>query len=189
MSKDSLETSPRVLPLGLVVWFTGRPAAGKSTLAVALQERLAARGLATFVLDGDILRQGLCADLGFSRADRSENIRRVGELAAILAKAGLVTIVAFISPYADDRDRARAASPQGRFLEVYLSATLEACESRDPKGNYAKARAGLIKGFTGIDDPYEPPQAPDLALPTHELTKQECLDLLEDLLRRRGLVP
>jgi adenylyl-sulfate kinase len=176
------------LPTGLVVWLTGRPAAGKSTLAAALQERLAVRGIASFVLDGDVVRQGLCADLGYSREDRRENIRRVGELASLLAKAGLVAIVAFISPYAEDRARARAAAPGGRFLEVYLSATLEACESRDPKGNYAKARAGLIKGFTGVDDPYEAPQAPDLTLPTHELDKERCLALLEEALTGRGLL-
>jgi adenylyl-sulfate kinase len=172
-----------------VIWFTGRPAAGKSTLATALHERLTGQGVASFVLDGDVVRQGLCADLGFSREDRRENIRRVGELASLLAKAGLVAIVAFISPYAEDRARARAAAPDGRFLEIYLSATLEACEGRDPKGNYARARAGLIKGFTGIDDPYEEPRAPDLALPTHELSARECLARLDELLRGRKLIP
>jgi adenylylsulfate kinase-like enzyme len=105
-----------------------------------------------------------------------------------MAKAGLVTVVALISPYAEDRARARAAAPGGRFLEIYLSATLEICEKRDPKSNYAKARTGFIKGFTGIDDPYEEPEGPDLALPTHELNKAACLDRLEELLRRVGLI-
>ncbi len=181
--RDNLNSGPTVLTMGLVVWFTGRPAAGKSTLAAALHERLAGMGIASFVLDGDVVRQGLCSDLGFSREDRRENIRRVSEVAAVMAKAGLVTLVAFISPYAEDRARARGAAPEGRFLEVYLNATLEACESRDPKGNYAKARAGAIKGFTGIDDPYEPPRNPELTLPTHELDLETCLQRLEEMVK------
>jgi adenylyl-sulfate kinase len=163
---------------GGVVWLTGLSGSGKSTLAAELERRLVALGRPVYVLDGDKVREGLCSDLGFSPEHRKENIRRVAEVAALFADAGLVCIVAFISPYRADRDRARSLLAEGRFTEVYLSAPLEACEERDPKGLYAKARAGLVKEFTGITAPYEPPLKPELELRTDKLSIEECASKL-----------
>jgi adenylyl-sulfate kinase len=158
------------------VWLTGLSGSGKTTLATALESELKRRGRPVCVLDGDHLRRGLCSDLGFSPEDRSENIRRVGEVARLLADAGLICITAFISPYQRDRDRARAAAPPGRFLEIYLSAPLEVCERRDPKGLYARARAGTLKEFTGISAPYEPPVRAELELRTDQLSVAQCVE-------------
>ncbi len=151
---------------GLTVWLTGLSASGKSTIAAELERRLVASGRPAYLLDGDNLRHGLNVDLGFSSADRAENVRRVGEVAKLLADAGVVAIVAAISPYQEDRDRIRAAHRQAglRFVEVFVDTPLEVCESRDPKGLYARARAGEIIGFTGVDDPYEPPESPEIVL-------------------------
>ena len=160
---------------GGVVWLTGLSGSGKSTIAGELERRLLALGRPVWVLDGDKVREGLCSDLGFSPEHRKENIRRVAEVARLFADAGLICIVAFISPYRADRDRARWLLPAGRFIEVYLSAPLEACELRDPKGLYAKARAGLVKDFTGITAPYEVPLKPELELRTDKLTVEECV--------------
>lgn len=160
---------------GGVVWLTGLSGAGKSTIAGELERRLLALGRPVWVLDGDKVREGLCSDLGFLPEHRKENIRRVAEVARLFADAGLICIVAFISPYRADRDRARSLLPAGRFIEVYLSAPLEACERRDPKGLYAKARAGLVKDFTGITAPYEAPLKPELELRTDKLTVEECI--------------
>ena len=161
---------------GGVLWLTGLSGAGKSTLAFALEKELFSRGYQVFVLDGDNVRRGLNADLGFEHADRTENIRRVGEVAALFADAGFICISAFISPYRADRDAARSAA-QGRFHEVFLDVDLETCERRDPKGLYKKARAGEIADFTGISAPYEPPEHPDLSVPTG------CLDVSASLAR------
>ena len=152
--------------VGATVWFTGLSGSGKSTVAVEVERQLIAAGRAAYLLDGDNLRHGLNADLGFSAADRTENIRRVGEVARLFADAGVVALVPVISPYAADRDRARSVHEAAglRFVEVWVDTPLAVCEERDPKGLYAKARAGEIKGFTGIDDPYEPPARPDLRL-------------------------
>jgi adenylylsulfate kinase len=160
------------------VWLTGLSGAGKSTMAAELERRLWHQGRRAFVLDGDRMRQGLCSDLGFSPADRKENIRRIAEVARLFAEAGLICIVAFISPYRADRARARSLLPTGRFIEVYLSAPLEVCERRDPKGLYARARAGLVKEFTGVSAPYEPPLEPELELRTDILSIEECASLL-----------
>jgi len=151
---------------GATVWFTGLSGSGKSTVAVELERALAAAGRPAYLLDGDNLRHGLNADLGFSAADRSENIRRVSEVARLFADAGVVALVPVISPYRADRDRARAIHEAVGvpFVEVFVDTPLDVCEARDPKGLYAKARAGEIKGFTGIDDPYEAPVHPDLRL-------------------------
>ena len=173
---------------GTVIWLTGLSAAGKSTLANALHDRLAALNVASVVLDGDLIRQGLCSDLGFSRQDRRENIRRVGEVAALMAIAGLLAITAFISPYVDDRAQARAAAPKGRFIEIYLATPLDICEQRDPSGLYQKARSGQLKCFTGIDDPYEPPKDPDLLIANHEQSVDQCVDCILDLLQNKGLL-
>jgi adenylyl-sulfate kinase len=163
---------------GGVVWLTGLSGAGKSTVAAEFERRLLALGRPAWVLDGDKVREGLCSDLGFSPEHRKENIRRVAEVARLFADAGLICIVAFISPYRADRDRARSLLPAGRFIEVYLSAPLEVCERRDPKGLYAKARAGLVKDFTGITAPYEPPLKPELELRTDKFTLDECVSTL-----------
>jgi bifunctional enzyme CysN/CysC len=151
---------------GAVIWLTGLSGSGKSTVAVEVERLLVASGRAAYLLDGDNLRHGLNGDLGFSAEDRSENVRRVGEVAALFADAGVVAVVPLISPYRADRDRARrrAAVAGAPFLEVHLDVPLEVCESRDPKGLYARARAGELSGMTGIDDPYERPSAPELVL-------------------------
>jgi bifunctional enzyme CysN/CysC len=151
---------------GAVVWLTGLSGSGKSTVAVEVERLLVASGRAAYVLDGDNLRHGLNGDLGFGAEDRSENVRRVGEVAALFADAGVVAVVPLISPYRADRDRARrrAAVAGVPFLEVHLDVSLEVCETRDPKGLYARARAGELTGMTGIDDPYERPLVPELVL-------------------------
>ena len=151
---------------GATVWLTGLSGSGKSTVAVALERLLVAAGRPAYRLDGDNLRHGLNADLGFSAADRDENVRRAGEVARLLADAGVVAIVPLISPYRAGRDRARAlhAADGIPFVEVFVDTPIEECERRDPKGLYAKARAGEITGFTGVDDPYEAPTAPELVL-------------------------
>jgi bifunctional enzyme CysN/CysC len=151
---------------GATVWFTGLSGSGKSTVAVEVERAVVAGGRAAYLLDGDNIRHGLNADLGFSAADRTENIRRIGEVARLFADAGVVALVPVISPYRADRDRARAIHEAVglRFLEVFVDTPLDVCEARDPKGLYAKARAGEIRGFTGIDDPYETPEHPDLRL-------------------------
>lgn len=151
---------------GTTVWFTGLSGSGKSTVAAEVERSLVTAGRPAYLLDGDNLRHGLNADLGFSAADRTENIRRVGEVARLFADAGVVALVPVISPYRADRDRVRAIHEAAglQFVEVFVDTPLELCESRDPKGLYAKARAGEIVGFTGIDDPYEAPERPDLRL-------------------------
>jgi len=165
-------------PAGGVVWLTGLSGSGKSTVSAELERRLLDLGRPVWVLDGDKVREGLCSDLGFSPEHRKENIRRVAEVARLFADAGLICIVAFISPYRADRERARSLLPAGRFVEVYLSTPLEVCERRDTKGLYAKARAGLVKEFTGITAPYEVPLEPELELRTDKLTLDECVSTL-----------
>jgi bifunctional enzyme CysN/CysC len=151
---------------GATVWFTGLSGSGKSTLANTVAARLLDLGRAVYVLDGDNVRHGLCADLGFSAADRAENVRRLGEVAALLADGGLTVLVPVISPYRAGRERARAvhAAAGLPFTEVHVDTPLDVCEQRDPKGLYARARAGELTGMTGIDDPYEPPAAPDVRI-------------------------
>jgi adenylyl-sulfate kinase len=151
---------------GTTVWMTGLPASGKSTVAAAIEAHLVGQGRAAYVLDGDNLRHGLNGDLGFSAQDRAENVRRTAEVAALLTDAGVVVLVALVSPYRADRAAARAAHERHGlpFLEVYVSTSLEECERRDPKGLYARARAGELPGLTGVDDPYEPPEAPDVVV-------------------------
>jgi adenylyl-sulfate kinase len=160
---------------GCVVWITGLSGSGKSTISTALERRLFAAGNQVYVLDGDVLRGGLNQDLGFSPEARKENIRRAAHVAALLADAGLICIAAFISPYRSDRDLARSLVPPGRFLEVHLDVPVSVCERRDPKGLYAKARAGLIKDFTGVSAPYEAPLRPEVDLKTDRLSVDECV--------------
>ncbi len=163
---------------GCVVWLTGLSASGKSTIATELERELFNRGQHAYVLDGDNMRHGLCSDLGFSPQDRKENIRRVGEVARLLADAGIICITAFISPYRSDRELARTIAPPGKFIEVYLNAPLAVCEQRDPKGLYARARTGEIKEFTGISAPYEPPLEPEIVLQTGKLDVSESVSAL-----------
>ena len=149
---------------GAMLWFTGLSGAGKSTVANTVDHLLHSKGVRTYVLDGDNIRMGLNKNLGFSAEDRAENIRRIGEVAKLFVNAGMITSTAFISPYREDRDKVRELMADGEFIEVYVNASLETCEARDPKGLYKKARAGEIKNFTGIDDPYEAPENAELIL-------------------------
>lgn len=149
---------------GAVLWFTGLSGCGKSTISNTVDHLLHQKKIHTFVLDGDNVRLGLNKNLGFSAEDRAENIRRIGEVSKLFASAGIVTLSAFVSPYRADRDAVRELLDEGQFVEIFVDASLETCEARDPKGLYKKARAGEIKGFTGIDDPYEAPQEPELTL-------------------------
>lgn len=165
------------------LWITGLSASGKSTLARGVAKSLQASGLACKIVDGDELRHGLCAGLGYSRADRHENIRRAAEVCRILNAAGVIAITALISPYREDREMAHRIVGAGAFLEIWLSAPLDACEQRDPKGLYRQARAGKIEGFTGIDDPYEPPISPHLELETHRIDVPDSVARIEALLR------
>lgn len=169
-----------------VVWFTGLSGSGKSTLAGALDERLLAMGRHACLLDGDNIRHGLNADLGFGDADRIENIRRIGEVCRLMADAGLIVLTAFISPFRADRERVRDLVGADRFVEVHVDAPLDVCESRDPKGLYRKARAGQIRDFTGIDSAYEPPAEPEIRLDTAVEEMPACVDRLLDYLDRRG---
>ncbi len=169
---------------GQVIWLTGLSGAGKSTIAMALERRLFDDGRQVYVLDGDIVRTGLCQDLGFSSEDRSENIRRIGEVARIMANSGLCVIVAFISPFRVDRDRVRDAMPEDCFIEVYVNASLEVCQKRDTKGLYARAIRGEIADFTGISSPYEPPVSPEVELNTARLSETEAVDRLVSFLNQ-----
>lgn len=170
------------------LWFTGLSAAGKSTLANALCHALHEQGVRSYVLDGDNIRHGLNKDLGFSAADRTENIRRIGEVAKLFVDAGLIAITAFISPFANDRDTARKMLKEGEFLEVYVKCAITECERRDPKGIYKKAREGQIKEFTGISSPYEEPLNPELVLDTETMNLQECIALLLEYLADRAYI-
>jgi len=175
---------------GATVWLTGLSGSGKSTVAGEIERQLVARGVATYSLDGDNLRHGLNGDLGFSAADRVENVRRVAEVARLLADAGFVALVPVISPYRAGRDKARQLHHDAdlTFLEVFVDAPLDVCEARDPKGLYARARAGEVKGFTGIDDPYEPPAHPDLVIATDRQPAEELAALVVALLSDLGVV-
>jgi len=174
----------------VVVWFTGLSGSGKSTLANELDWRLMERGVNSYVLDGDNIRHGLNGDLGFSPADRSENIRRIGEVARLFLDAGTIVLTAFISPYRADRDRVRDLMERDSdFLEVYVKTPLEVCEERDPKGLYRRARAGEIPDFTGVSAPYEAPTAPEITLDTTHDDVSTCVDALIDALVDRGYIP
>ncbi len=167
-----------------ILWFTGLSGSGKTTLALELDRILFQKGWYTFVLDGDNIRHGLCADLGFSAADRAENIRRIGEVAKLFADSGCLVITAFISPYRKDRDQIRILAGD-LFHEVYIATPMEICEQRDPKGLYAKARRGEIESFTGISAPYEPPITPDLLVETSELSVEDSLQQLLEYVRKK----
>ncbi len=170
---------------GAVIWLTGLSGSGKSTLAYALERRLTELGRLTFALDGDNVRMGLCKDLGFTPEDRNENIRRIGEIAALFAEAGLLVLTSFISPYRKDRIAAKATS-DADFVEVYLDVSVDVCEKRDPKGLYKKARSGELKNFTGVSAPYEEPANPDVRVNTDTRTVDECVDKIVAHLQERG---
>lgn len=172
----------------VVLWFTGLSGSGKSTVANALEQALVAKGIHTYLLDGDNVRHGLCADLGFSEADRTENLRRVGAVAGLMVDAGLLVLSAFISPYRSQRELVKSLVPPGKFLEIHIATPLEVCEQRDVKGLYKKARAGEIRQFTGISDPYEAPLAPDLVLNTAESTLEQSVEQLLALLTHNGII-
>ncbi len=158
-------------------------------MANGVNGELHRRGVAGYVLDGDNMRHGLCRDLGFTDTDRMENIRRIGEVAKLFLDAGIITLTAFVSPFQADRDRARSLAPPGDFLEIYCAADLATCEQRDPKGLYAKARAGQIKHFTGLDSPYETPHSPELVIRTGDCSLQEGIDQVLGTLEERQLIP
>lgn len=174
---------------GAILWFTGLSASGKSTLASEVDKRLFSEGYFSYVLDGDNVRHGLNGDLGFSPEDRTENIRRVGEVAKLFAESGAIVLTAFISPYRQDRDRIREIMTRPRdFVEIHVSCPLEVCEARDPKGLYRRARSGEIRNFTGIDAPYEAPDAPEIVVETNVYEVAECADQVVRYLRDHGYI-
>src|ERR1700747_3721852 len=175
---------------GATLWFTGLSGSGKSTIAFTLEHALVQQGRLAYVLDGDNIRNGLNKNLGFSAADREENIRRIGEVAKLFADCGVITMTSFISPYRKDRDTVRALHDAGKlpFLEIHVSTPIATCEQRDPKGLYKKARAGELKGFTGIDDPYEAPVSPEITLATTATSPREAAVLLIEYLQAQGLL-
>ncbi len=172
----------------VVLWFTGLSGAGKSTVAGALEQALLKRGAHTYLLDGDNVRHGLCAGLGFSEADRNENLRRVGAVAGLMLDAGLIVLSAFVSPLRNQRDAIRASLPAGRFIEVHVATSLDVCEQRDVKGLYQKARRGEIANFTGISDPYEAPIEPEISLDSGVLSLDDSVQQLLQLLEQRGII-
>lgn len=172
----------------VILWFTGLSSAGKSTLAHALEEQLHQGGCRTFVFDGDNVRHGLCKDLGFSEADRHENIRRVGEMAKLFIETGVIALTAFISPFRADREQVRQLVPEGDFIEVYCKCSLSVCEKRDPKGLYQRARSGEIKNFTGITSPYEIPENPELVVDTEGITLAESVEYVMRFLNEKKIV-
>ncbi|AAK78088.1 adenylylsulfate kinase [Clostridium acetobutylicum] len=172
---------------GAVLWFTGLSGSGKSTVASALEKKLYEMGYLTYLLDGDNLRYGLNSDLGFKSEDRTENIRRVSEVAKLFADAGIITITTFISPFIEDRNNARKLLGKD-FVEVYIDCPIEVCEKRDPKGIYKKARNGEIKNFTGIDSPYEKPEKPEITVETYKDTEEKCVDNIIEYLKQHKIL-
>lgn len=173
---------------GAVLWFTGLSASGKSTLSHRVEKRLHDKGLSTYVFDGDNVRHGLCGDLGFSEKDRTENIRRIGEMVRLFVDAGIIALTAFISPFRADRDRVKAMVGEDRFVEIFVDCPLDVCIQRDPKGIYAKAVKGEIKDFTGISSPYEPPLNPDIVIRSDRESFDDAVDRVITLIIRKGLL-
>lgn len=175
---------------GATLWFTGLSGSGKSTVAVALEKELFKRGKLCYRLDGDNIRLGINKNLGFSAEDRTENIRRIGEIAKLFVDCGVLSLSSFISPYREDRDTVRSLhnSSDMTFIEVFVDCSLDVAESRDPKGLYKKARAGEIKNFTGIDDPYEEPKAPEIHLKTDKMTLEKEVNVIIDYLEEKGII-
>ena len=173
---------------GAVLWFTGLSASGKSTVANTVDHKLYSLGKRSYVLDGDNIRMGLNKNLGFSAEDRAENIRRIGEVGKLFCNAGIIAITAFISPYRADRNNVRGLLPDGEFIEIFMDTSLATCEARDPKGLYKKARAGQLKGFTGIDDPYEAPEKPELVLDGDKKSIDDLADEVIAYLQEKGVL-
>lgn len=171
-----------------LLWFTGLSGSGKSTLAHTVEEQLFQRGCRTFVFDGDNVRHGLCSDLGFSLDERSENIRRIGEMSKLFLEAGVIALTAFISPFRKDRERVRELVGAGNFIEIYCNCQVEICQARDVKGLYKRARAGEIPDFTGISSPYEIPENPDLVLDSGHVPLATCAQEIIDLMLKRGII-
>lgn len=184
------ERSALLSQKGATLWFTGLSGSGKSTIAFTLEHALVRQGRLAYVLDGDNIRHGLNKNLGFSAADREENIRRIGEVAKLFADCGVLAMTSFISPYRKDRDNVRALHETGNlpFIEVFVNTPITTCEQRDPKGLYKKARAGQLKNFTGIDDPYEEPLKPELVIDATDVSPQQAAILLLDFLEKRGIL-
>eukprot|EP00285_Hemiselmis_virescens_P019741 CAMPEP_0173377624 /NCGR_PEP_ID=MMETSP1356-20130122/874_1 /TAXON_ID=77927 ORGANISM="Hemiselmis virescens, Strain PCC157" /NCGR_SAMPLE_ID=MMETSP1356 /ASSEMBLY_ACC=CAM_ASM_000847 /LENGTH=252 /DNA_ID=CAMNT_0014330435 /DNA_START=147 /DNA_END=905 /DNA_ORIENTATION=- len=193
MWSDSLLSTEERLKMtgckGATLWLTGLSGSGKSTVSSVLEKKLIERGVLAYRLDGDNVRMGLNKDMGFSKADREENIRRIAEVSKLFTDCGIVTLTSFISPYREDRDRAREIFEKDGllFMEVHVDVPLDVAEKRDPKGLYKKARSGALKNFTGIDDPYEAPLNPELVLKTHDFTVDECADQAVEALRKCGV--
>jgi adenylyl-sulfate kinase len=185
---EKLDRSKQKKQKPCILWFTGLSGAGKSTVADAVEQKLFELGHHTYLLDGDNVRHGLNKDLGFSDADRIENIRRIGEMAKLFADAGLIVMSAFISPFRSDRQMVRDLVEEKEFVEVYISTPLSTCEERDPKGLYKKARSGQIKNFTGIDSDYEVPHHPEVTLNTAELNVNECVDRVISYLKQNEII-
>ena len=173
---------------GAVIWFTGLSASGKSTIAHIVEKQLHERGCSTYVLDGDNVRHGLCADLTFCAEDRAENIRRIGEMVRLFVDAGIIVLTAFISPYRQDRQQVRSLLSDGQFLEIHVDCPPEICATRDQKGIYQKAQAGIIKEFTGISAPYEPPENPELVIQSHEEDAKAAAKKVVELIEKCGVV-
>ncbi|TKC19186.1 adenylyl-sulfate kinase [Robertmurraya kyonggiensis] len=171
-----------------VLWFTGLSGSGKSTIANAVSNELFRQGIDEYVLDGDNIRHGLNRDLGFSDADRTENIRRIGEVAKLFVDSGKIVTTAFISPFRSDRDQVRALFEEGEFIEIYIACPLEECERRDPKNLYQKARKGEIKDFTGIHSPYEAPEKPELSIASHQLSVPEAVEKILTFLQEKHII-
>ena len=173
---------------GAVIWFTGLSASGKSTIAHIVEKQLHKRGCSTYVLDGDNVRHGLCADLTFCQEDRAENIRRIGEMVKLFVDAGIIVLTAFISPYRQDRQQVRSLLSDRQFLEIHVDCPPEVCATRDQKGIYQKAQAGIIKEFTGISAPYEPPENPELVIQSHEEDAKAAAKKVVELIEKYGVV-
>lgn len=186
VDKDQRSAQKKQKPC--VLWFTGLSGSGKSTVAGAVEQALFALGAHTYLLDGDNVRMGLCKGLSFSDADRKENIRRIGEVAKLMADAGLIVLTAFISPHREDREQVRLLLPETEFIEVFVDTPLAICERRDPKGLYKKARAGEIKSFTGIDSVYEAPEAAEIRVENAEQPLSEAVDCIINYLRENAYV-
>ena len=173
---------------GAVIWFTGLSASGKSTIARHLEKMLYEAGCSTYVFDGDNVRHGLCGDLGFSAEDRTENIRRIGEMVKLFVDAGIIAMTAFISPYRKDRERIRDLIGRDHFFEIYVNCPVDLCAERDQKGIYAKAKAGTIKNFTGISAPYEPPEEPSLVIQSDQVDATQAAQQVLDILKNAKIV-
>lgn len=173
---------------GAVIWFTGLSASGKSTIAHTIEREMHKMGCSTYVLDGDNVRHGLCSDLGFSPEDRRENIRRIGEVVKLFVDAGIIVLTAFISPFRKDREIVKVLFENSEFIEIYVDCPIEVCESRDSKGFYESARAGLIKEYTGITSNYEPPENPDIVIHSDKIPPKDASDLIINHLRNKALI-